>query len=64
MWPIPQETADLITFTKEILNRKIRFLCIVGYAKKGYLGTTTVLKLILESGLSTNYILCRRKYGT
>ena len=22
MWPNPQETADLVTFTKEILNRK------------------------------------------
>ena len=27
MWPNPQETADLITFTGEILNRKLHFLC-------------------------------------
>ena len=27
MWPNPQETADLVTFTKEILNGKIHFLC-------------------------------------
>ena len=27
MWPNPQETADLVTFTKEILNGKLYFLC-------------------------------------
>ena len=27
MWPNPQETADLMRFTKEILNGKIHFLC-------------------------------------
>ena len=27
MWPNPQETADLITFTEEILNGKLNFLC-------------------------------------
>ena len=27
MWPNPQETADLITFTKIILNGKLHFLC-------------------------------------
>ena len=26
----PQETADLITFTEEILNGKLHFLCSVG----------------------------------
>ena len=26
MWPNPQETADLVTFTEEILNRKLHFL--------------------------------------
>ena len=25
MWPNPQETADLFTFTEEILNRKLHF---------------------------------------
>ena len=29
MWPNPQETADLITFTEEILNGKLPFLCSV-----------------------------------
>ena len=27
MWPNPQKTADLITFTEEILNGKFDFLC-------------------------------------
>ena len=27
MWQNPQETADLITFTEEILNGKLYFLC-------------------------------------
>ena len=26
MWPNPQETKDLVTFTEEILNRKLHFL--------------------------------------
>ena len=29
MWPNPQETADLGTYTDEILNGKLRFLCSV-----------------------------------
>ena len=27
MWLNPQETADLVTFTEEILNGKLLFLC-------------------------------------
>ena len=27
MWPNPQETADLVKFTEEILNGKLHFLC-------------------------------------
>ena len=29
MWPNPQETADLVTFTEEILNGKHHFFCAV-----------------------------------
>ena len=29
MWPNPQETADLVTFTREILKGKLHFLCSV-----------------------------------
>ena len=28
MWPNPQEIADLVTFTKEILNGKVQFLSV------------------------------------
>ena len=27
MWPPPQETADLVTFTEETLNGKLHSLC-------------------------------------
>ena len=27
MWPNPQETAELVSFTDEILNGKLHFLC-------------------------------------
>ena len=27
MWPNPQFSADLVTFTEEILNEKLYFLC-------------------------------------
>ena len=27
MWPNPQGTADMVTFTTKILNGKLRFLC-------------------------------------
>ena len=27
MWPNPQETEDMVTFTEEILNGKFHFLC-------------------------------------
>ena len=27
MWPNPQFSADLVTFTEEILNEKFHFLC-------------------------------------
>ena len=35
MWPNPQfPTADLVTFTEEILNEKLHFLCSDGAALK------------------------------
>ena len=34
MWPNPQETADLVTFTEDILNGKSSFLCSVTSAQK------------------------------
>ena len=29
MWPNPQQTADLVTFTEEIFHEKFHFLCSV-----------------------------------
>ena len=34
MWPNPRETADLVTFTGEILNGKLHFLCSVNWARR------------------------------
>ena len=31
MWPDPQKTGDLVTFSKEILNGKLYFLCSKSY---------------------------------
>ena len=31
MWPNPKETADLVTFTEEILTEKLHFLCSDNY---------------------------------
>ena len=31
MWSNPQKTANLVTFTEEILNEKLDFLCSVTY---------------------------------
>ena len=41
MWPNPEETADLVTFTEEILNGMIHFLCsafslIILYSESSY----------------------------
>ena len=30
MWPNPQKIAELVTFTEDILNGKLYFLCIDG----------------------------------
>ena len=27
MWPNPQESAELVTFTEEVFNGKLHFLC-------------------------------------
>ena len=35
MWPSPQETVNLVTFTEEILNEKLHFLCSNTKAKNG-----------------------------
>ena len=46
MWPNPQETADLVTFTEVIVNGKLHFLC-SGYGSKV---TSTFLRLLSQDG--------------
>ena len=49
MWPNPQETADLVTFTEEILNGKRHFLCSVSFETRNikivYYGLETITSL-------------------
>ena len=33
MWQNPQEAVDLVTFTEEILNERLHFLCSDGFSK-------------------------------
>ena len=36
MWPNPQVPADLVAFTEEILNGKLRFVCsVISYISLG-----------------------------
>ena len=35
MWPNPQSPADLVTFTEEILDGKLHFLCSESVANLG-----------------------------
>ena len=50
MWPNPLETADLITFTEEILNGKLQFL----YSDRVL---STPLKFIFQLAISALQIL-------
>ena len=43
MWPNPQKKADLVTFTEEILNGNLRFLCSVGRLMKTWLKLNTLI---------------------
>ena len=46
MWPNPQERADLVTFTAEIFNGKLHFLCSV---RKRLLAGVLQKKLFLKT---------------
>ena len=48
MWPNPEETVDLVTFTEEILNGKFHFLCSA--------------IMLSSSMLSSHYHQCYRLY--
>ena len=44
MWPNPQEPGDLVTFSEEILNEKLHFLCSEYYGDSlpNYIGNITL----------------------
>ena len=47
MWPNPQETADLVTFTEEILNEKYHFLwSVMGHISNYWKNTVTLARTI------------------
>ena len=54
MLPNPQETADLVTFTEEIPNEKLHFLCselfllTIGYINQRRYFHTEVSKVICQ----------------
>ena len=49
MWPNSNATADLATFTEEILNGKLHILCSVFAAHELYIPLLSALKLFLSN---------------
>ena len=65
MWPIPQETADWVTFTEEILNGKLHFLCsdcpeivVSVFAKCSDLNSFVPNEIFLSKAQENSRILC------
>ena len=56
MWPNPQETADLATFTKGFLKGKLHFFCSARLNKQ-----TFTLVIVKEEGLLLSRVICCRK---
>ena len=54
MWANLQETADLVTFTEEILNRKLHFL----YSEKSVLSES-----LFWNYLNVNTLVARKKHN-
>ena len=56
MWPNPQETADLVTFTEEIYNGKFHFLCSGNGQEEHYLDTEFMISFpfILQAVAKTS----------
>ena len=57
MWPNPQDSANLVTFTEEILNGKFHFLCSVVY----YLGPLSPKKGLKVAKPGTVFQRCSVK---
>ena len=49
MWPNQQETEDLVTFTEEILNGKLHFLCSVIFDEDRKYKTIEVHRLAIST---------------
>ena len=62
MWPNPKEAADLVTFTEEILNGKLHFLCslkdgqLTIFIKNGYYTYSYEYIVLLPGKLHAEYI--------
>ena len=65
MSPNPQETEDLVTFTEEILNGKLQFLCILQINKDHNASEILEFQLIWwrlkgTAYYSVNFYMCSR----
>ena len=57
MWPNPQFHADLVTFTKEILNGKLHFMCSMrtaAFDNNGPLNVENFTRSVFFSAASRN----------
>ena len=54
MWRNPQFPADFVTFTEDILNRKLQFLCRATCGVKNYLLRSSLKKWIISSPWMTD----------
>ena len=59
MWPNPQETANLVTFTKEILNEKLHILCSDLTAIGAYALWVTLLFHFLQEFIMFSKQICK-----
>ena len=57
MWPNPQESVDLVTFTEDILNKKLYFLCRVFF--KPFNPLSTFSNVSLSILLTSDYKLAK-----
>ena len=56
MWPNQQETADLVTFTEEIFNRKLHCLCSIIHGFYEWLSCTGKHKVVRGIDLHRNWL--------
>ena len=54
MWPNPQETADLVTFTEEILNGNLTFCVVSEYRQSSKLIVIYIIIIVATMEFSSN----------